>query len=108
MLLSSAPVIAHLLRHGRKARNAEREVLRDFSYERKEDQTKIPRECPPRNVLGSSRMAHPDHYSLAHCKADILPRGIVGFYFFTAWSRWTLFYCVVEMEWQSCLIILEI
>ena len=69
-------MIAHLLRHGRKARNAEREVLRDFSYERKEDQTKILGECPPRNVLGSSRMAHPDHCSLAHCEADhVISRG---------------------------------
>jgi len=79
-----------------------------FAYEHKEDQTKMPGECPPRNVLGSSRMAHPDHYSLAHCKADILPRGRDGFYFFTAWSRGTSFYRVVETEWQSCLIILEI
>ena len=42
-----------------------------FAYEHKEDQTKMPGECLPRNVLGSSRMAHPDHYSLAHCEADI-------------------------------------
>ena len=61
-----------------------------FADERKEDQTKIPGECPPRNVLGISRMAHPDHYSLAHCKADnlyhvvemdIFPRGRDGHYF---------------------------
>ena len=76
-------MIAHLLCHVRKARNPEREVLGViFAYERKEDQTKIPGECPPRNVLGSSRMAHPDHSSLAICEADILPRGRDGHYFF--------------------------
>ena len=43
-----------------------------FAYERKEDLTKMPGECPPRNVLGSSRKAHlPDCCSLAHCEADI-------------------------------------
>ena len=46
-----------------------------FAYERKEDQTKIPRECPLHHVLGSSRMVHPDHCSLAHSEVDILKRG---------------------------------
>ena len=40
-----------------------------FAKERKEDLTKMPGECPPRNVLGSSRMAHlPD---CSWCEADI-------------------------------------